>query len=60
MGVCHVEGAEGREAKSHHGAAISWVRRMMFSSSVDSQRYFRERLYHGDLDGQVFAWDLPD
>jgi len=21
---------------------------------------FRERLYHGDSDGQVFSWDLPD
>ena len=31
-----------------------------YDINFDSQRYFRERLYHGDLDGQVFAWDLPD
>jgi len=27
---------------------------------LSSHRLGREELYHGDIDGQVFVWDIPD
>jgi WD40 repeat protein len=29
-------------------------------SAITALRFVGERLYHGDYDGQVFSWDLPD
>lgn len=29
-------------------------------SPITALRFHGERLYHGDFDGQVFTWDLPD
>ncbi|KAI9451783.1 beach-domain-containing protein [Russula earlei] len=29
-------------------------------SAITALRFVGERLYHGDSDGQVFAWDLPE
>ncbi|KAH9975416.1 beach-domain-containing protein [Lactifluus volemus] len=30
------------------------------SSAITALKFVGERLYHGDSDGQVFSWDLPD
>ena len=40
---------------------VGYVEMMVLSSGLcfGSHKH-RERLYHGDCDGQVFSWDLPD
>jgi hypothetical protein len=62
VGICHFEGAEGREAKCDHRLEIRWVCRddSFVACALVHIGTFRERLYHGDYDGQVFSWDLPD
>ena len=60
MGVCHVEGLEGRATKRHYRFEIRRVRVMAFTRRLCLGSHTpRERLYHGDGDGEVCSWDLP-
>ena len=60
VGVHHIESTEGRKARCHHRLEICWVWSSLVACALVDIGTFRERLYHGDCDGQVFSWDLPE